>query len=121
MALDDLAGLGEAGREENAWAAAPSPRRRSGVSSRCSATTSAAWPPEQVLPMVDVLPGWSMNYVRVGPTAHVLWLLGRAAAGNAEMLERNIRTKIVEPDFRFPSFARSTVARPLGRPPRPPR
>jgi tetratricopeptide (TPR) repeat protein len=47
-------------------------------------------------------PGWAGNYLLVTSSAvHALWTLRRA--DYVEILERNLREKILPPDFRYPS------------------
>jgi len=46
-------------------------------------------------------PGWAANYTEVACLAvETLWLLERA--DHIEVIERNLREKVVEPDFRYP-------------------
>ncbi len=55
----------------------------------------------RVLPAVEQASKWAGNYPRlVCEPAAALWFLGRS--DQAEALERNIREKVVEPDFGYP-------------------
>ena len=56
---------------------------------------------EQVLPAIEQAPMWARNYnALVCRSACTLWLLGRN--DHADVIERNIRDKIVAADFRYP-------------------
>jgi tetratricopeptide (TPR) repeat protein len=56
-------------------------------------------------------PGWTSNYTRMAcDAASALWLLGRT--DHIEVIERNLRDKVVAPDFRYTMFdARLSLAR----------
>jgi class 3 adenylate cyclase/tetratricopeptide (TPR) repeat protein len=56
-------------------------------------------------------PGWAHNYVRLAAdVASTLWLLGRT--DYIDVIERNVRDKVIAPDFRCPMFdGRLSLAR----------
>jgi hypothetical protein len=66
---------------------------------------------EQALPAVQRAPGWAPTYpTLVYNAAEVVWLLERL--DHVEVLEANLRGKVLEPDFRFPMCdARLALAR----------
>ena len=86
---------------ENSWAAAPI---------RATAALGYAWlgREENALRWLDTLvtpleraPAWAPNYtVMACLAASALWVLERT--DHIELIERNLREKVVEPDFRFP-------------------
>ena len=50
---------------------------------------------------LDLAPGWVPNYTRMAcDAASTIWLLG--SVDQIEVIERNIREKVVTPDFRYP-------------------
>jgi tetratricopeptide (TPR) repeat protein len=50
---------------------------------------------------LDLAPGWVPNYTRMAcDAASAVWLLGQV--NQIEVIERNIREKVVAPDFRYP-------------------
>jgi tetratricopeptide (TPR) repeat protein len=54
-----------------------------------------------VLDAIDEAPAWADNYPRTACDAAVaLWWMDRT--DHIELIERNIREKIIEPDFRYP-------------------
>ncbi|HKA31298.1 MAG TPA: AAA family ATPase [Candidatus Binatia bacterium] len=54
-----------------------------------------------VLPAIEGAPGWAPNYVRiVCDAAATLWLIERK--DHVEIIERNLREKVIAPDFRYP-------------------
>jgi tetratricopeptide (TPR) repeat protein len=54
-----------------------------------------------VLPAIERAPGWNEDYVSLAcDAAATLWLTERT--DHIDVLERNLREKVVEPDFRFP-------------------
>src|SRR5262249_35188922 len=54
-----------------------------------------------VLPTVERAPGWSENYPRMGcDVAETLWLTQRTDP--LDVIERNLREKVIAPDFRYP-------------------
>jgi hypothetical protein len=54
-----------------------------------------------VLPAIEGAPGWAPNYVRiVCDAAATLWLIERT--DHVEIIERNLREKVIAPDFRYP-------------------
>lgn len=54
-----------------------------------------------VLHAIDAAPAWTENYVRIlHSAAEVHWITGRD--DHASLIERNIRQKVLEPDFRYP-------------------
>jgi class 3 adenylate cyclase/tetratricopeptide (TPR) repeat protein len=56
---------------------------------------------EAILPAIERAPGWSPNYtVIVCLATETLWTLGRT--DHAGIIERNLREKTLEPDFRYP-------------------
>jgi hypothetical protein len=63
------------------------------------------------VPAVERGPAWAPTYPGVACSAiEVLWLLERSEY--AEVLERNLREKVLQPDFRFPmQDARLALAR----------
>src|SRR5262249_7718367 len=54
-----------------------------------------------VLPAIERAPGWALHYPRLAcDAAETLWLSART--DHIEVIERNLRAKVVEPDFRYP-------------------
>src|SRR5262245_13698027 len=54
-----------------------------------------------VLPAIGGATGWAPNYVRiVCDAAATLWLIERK--DHVEIIERNLREKVIAPDFRYP-------------------
>jgi len=54
-----------------------------------------------LVPPLDLAPGWVPNYTRMAcDAASAVWLLGNV--DQIEVIERNIREKVVAPDFRYP-------------------
>jgi tetratricopeptide (TPR) repeat protein len=83
------------------WAAAPVAGRASLAFARLGQGQRALELIHQVLPAIEQAPRWARNYNGlVNGAATALWLLGRG--DHAEILKRNIREKIVAPDFRYP-------------------
>jgi class 3 adenylate cyclase/tetratricopeptide (TPR) repeat protein len=55
---------------------------------------------EKVLPAIERAPGWALNYTRIAcDAAETLWLSERT--DHIDVIERNVREKIIAPDFRF--------------------
>ncbi|MEE8473751.1 MAG: hypothetical protein V3T01_00260, partial [Myxococcota bacterium] len=55
---------------------------------------------EEALPAVEAAGGWAVNYpLLVGSLCSTLWNLERS--DHIEVLERNLLSKIIEPDFRY--------------------
>jgi tetratricopeptide (TPR) repeat protein len=58
---------------------------------------------EALAPRLDRIPAWDVNNVRgVCDAAHALWALERT--DHLAIIERNLREKIIAPDFRYPMF-----------------
>lgn len=56
-----------------------------------------------VSPRLDRIPLWDVNLSRVlCDAAHALWELERT--DHLEVIERNLRAKVIEPDFRYPMY-----------------
>jgi tetratricopeptide (TPR) repeat protein len=56
---------------------------------------------ESLLPALEKAPAWAENYVRLAcDLAETLWLAERT--DHIEIIERNLREKVVAPDFRYP-------------------
>src|SRR5262245_64317678 len=54
-----------------------------------------------VLPAIERAPGWAENYTRIAcDAAETLWLTERT--DHVDVLERNLREKVIAPDFRYP-------------------
>ena len=54
-----------------------------------------------VIPALEKAPGWAENYTRIAcDLAETLWLTERT--DHIEAIERNVRDKVVVPDFRYP-------------------
>ncbi|MEX2245332.1 MAG: AAA family ATPase [Dehalococcoidia bacterium] len=52
---------------------------------------------------IDRIPGWDPNNVRIlSDAAHALWALQRT--DHLDVIERNLREKVIAPDFRYPMF-----------------
>jgi len=64
-----------------------------------------------VLPAIEHAPGWTETYITiVCNAAATLWLTERT--DHINVIERNLREKVIEPDFRFPMMdGRLTLAR----------
>ena len=55
----------------------------------------------KVIPAIERAPGWSESYVKIAcDAAETLWLTDRT--DDAAIVERNLREKVVAPDFRCP-------------------
>jgi tetratricopeptide (TPR) repeat protein len=55
---------------------------------------------ERVLPAIERAPGWALNYTRIAcDAAETLWLAERT--DHIDVIERNLREKVIAPDFRF--------------------
>jgi class 3 adenylate cyclase/tetratricopeptide (TPR) repeat protein len=53
-----------------------------------------------VLPAIERAPAWAENYVKIAcDAAETLWLIQRT--DHIEIIERNLRQKVIEPDYRF--------------------
>jgi tetratricopeptide (TPR) repeat protein len=65
----------------------------------------------EVLPAIERAPGWSGQYpLLVHLAVEALWLVGEG--DSSELLERNLREKVLAPDFRSPhADARLSLAR----------
>jgi tetratricopeptide (TPR) repeat protein len=58
---------------------------------------------ELALPAIERGPGWAVNYpALVCLAANALWVLERC--DHIEAIERNLREKVIGPDFRYPHF-----------------
>lgn len=54
-----------------------------------------------LMPALERAPGWALNYPPIPcDAAEALWLLERS--DHIEVIERNLREKVVAPDFRYP-------------------
>lgn len=54
-----------------------------------------------LMPALERAPGWAYNYPAMAfDAAYVLWLLERT--DHIEVIERNLREKVIAPDFRYP-------------------
>jgi tetratricopeptide (TPR) repeat protein len=54
-----------------------------------------------VLPAIERAPGWAENYTRIAcDAAETLWLTERTDW--IDVIEGNLREKVIEPDFRYP-------------------
>jgi hypothetical protein len=54
-----------------------------------------------VLPAIERAPGWAPNYTRIAcDAAETLWLTQRTDW--IDVIEGNLREKVIEPDFRYP-------------------
>src|SRR5262245_35518433 len=54
-----------------------------------------------VLLAIEQAPGWAENYPRIAcDAAETLWLTERT--DHIEVIERNLREKVIAPDFRYP-------------------
>lgn len=64
-----------------------------------------------IIPAIEQAPGWAENYVRIiCDAAETLWLTRRTDW--IETIERNLRDKVVRPDFRYPMMdSRLALAR----------
>lgn len=83
------------------WVAAPLAALASVVFARQGRAERALELIQQVVPAIEQAPMWARNYnVLVCLSAGTLWLLGRR--DHADVLERNIREKIIASDFRYP-------------------
>ena len=61
----------------------------------------AMWWLGQVLPAIEGAPGWTEHYTRVAcDAAESLWLTSRL--DSIEVIERNLREKVINPDFHYP-------------------
>jgi tetratricopeptide (TPR) repeat protein len=53
-----------------------------------------------VLPAIERAPAWAENYVKIAcDAAETLWLIQRT--DHIEIIERNLRQKVIEPDYRY--------------------
>lgn len=108
---DDFTGLGAADEAANSFAAVPIYAALARVAARLGDSTGAGQFLGHVLPALEALPGWYLNYTRmIVDAAEVLWFTGET--GHLAMIEHNLHTKVIAPDFRFPMFdARHALAR----------
>jgi len=96
---------------ENAWAFAAIRAVAARAYARLGRTEEALRWLETLLAPLERAPGWAANYSRMACcAAEALWLLERT--DHIEVIERNLREKVVEPDFRYPMVdARLSLAR----------
>ena len=110
-ALRDLDGLGSPELVTNAYASAPIAATMARIAARTGDHAGALALLATVIDPIESLPGWYVNYPRLTvDAAEVVWHTRDIT--HAATIERNLREKVVEPDFRFPSFdARHALAR----------
>jgi tetratricopeptide (TPR) repeat protein len=104
-------GLLAQGQPEIQWA-------RSSIDAAAARILAVAGHEEEALAVLEVLsrrldriPAWDGNNTRVlCDAAHALWALERT--DHLEVIERNLRKKVIAPDYRYPMFdARHALAR----------
>src|SRR5215472_6313904 len=84
--------------------------RSSRYSSTCSTSVNQERP--MARPAIEQAPGWAENYVRIAcDAAEMLWLTRRTAWIGT--IERNLRDKVVAPDFRYPMMDGRLALAPL--------
>jgi class 3 adenylate cyclase/tetratricopeptide (TPR) repeat protein len=96
---------------ENAWTFAAIRAAAARAYARLGRTEEALRWLETLLAPLERAPAWAPNYARIAcPAADVLWLLERT--DHIEVIELNLREKVIEPDFRYPMVdARLSLAR----------
>ncbi|MBI1813806.1 MAG: AAA family ATPase [Deltaproteobacteria bacterium] len=108
---EDIATAASQPPAEHKWAAAAAQAgfaRFFGVTGQADMAVAAV---AKLLAPIERASGWAANYTRlVCDAADALWFAVRA--DHADVIERNLRAKVVEPDFRYPNVdARTSLAR----------
>lgn len=99
--LDEVEPLLRSPAAENQWAFAAIRAYATMVYARLERPEQALRWLETVLSPLERAPGWAPNYVLLPCLpAYALWLLGRT--DHIVVIERNLREKVLAPDFRFP-------------------
>jgi len=101
--VDLVRGLLAQGQPEIQWA-------RSSIDAAAARILALAGHHDEALGVLDALsrrldriPAWDANNTRVlCDAAHALWALERT--DHLEVIERNLREKVIAPDFRYPMF-----------------
>ena len=74
---------------------------RARTDARMGRTREALRMLESLLPALEQAPAWAENYVRLAcDLAETLWLVDRT--DHIEIIERNLREKVIAPDFHYP-------------------
>ena len=96
---------------EDKWVLAVMCAARAQIFAHLERPTEALSLLAQAIPAIERAPGWAANYLLTAcNAASALWRLGRQ--DHIETLDRNIREKIVAPDFRHPMIdGRLSLAR----------
>lgn len=95
----DLRGLLD--RRSGHWYAVVRRISKARVMAHMGATDDAIEHLVPALEAIEAAPAWSENYVRIlHCAAEIHWVSGRG--DHAPIIERNIRDKVLEPDFRYP-------------------
>jgi tetratricopeptide (TPR) repeat protein len=96
---------------EDKWVMAAVCAARAQIFAHLDRPTEALALLAQAIPAIERAPGWAANYILTAcNAASALWRLGRQ--GHIATLERNIREKVVAPDFRHPMIdGRLSLAR----------
>ena len=102
MTVTDVAGLSQFSDQPGTrWALLPVTGANAYANARSGDTGAAMADLESVLPGVDAAPGWAPNYpFLVCMLASTLWEVGRV--DHLDVVERNLRDKVLEPDLRYP-------------------
>jgi tetratricopeptide (TPR) repeat protein len=83
------------------WYAAGVKATSARTHARAGHVERAMWWLGQVLPAIERAPGWTEHYPRIAcDAAETLWLTSRL--DSIEIIERNLREKVIDPDFYYP-------------------
>jgi tetratricopeptide (TPR) repeat protein len=94
--------LGEAAAE-NKWVFGTWRAIAADMSARAGRQADALRWLERALPAIERGPGWAINYpALICVAANALWVLERC--DHVEVIERNLREKVIAPDFRYAHF-----------------
>jgi hypothetical protein len=97
--VEELERLAE--NPDTSWAATVVRAGKAIVLAREGQQAAAISSLEDCLPGIERAPGWAINYpMIVGFAAEVLFETRRT--DHLDVIERNIRTKVLEPEFRYP-------------------
>jgi class 3 adenylate cyclase/tetratricopeptide (TPR) repeat protein len=99
--LAEFGALAQQRTEENNWALGTLRACMGRANAHLGRSENALTLLTAVLSALERAPGWAANYARMAAdAASTLWLLNRS--DHVEVIERNIREKVVKPDFRYP-------------------
>ncbi len=90
----------ERAEQENAWAMVACKSMVSALAAWSGQEAEAIRWLEGAIPAIESGPGWAANYPAMTSLAgQTLWTLGRR--DHLEIIERNVREKVIAPDFRY--------------------